>query len=58
MKSWKRISFSLCALMLMLMTMAVPAQAKTTNVATTSLVDVRKAVKPKGKWVKLSLIHI
>lgn len=52
MKSWKRISFSLCALMLMLMTMVVPAQAKTTNVVTTSLVDVRKAVKPKGKWVK------
>ena len=52
MKSWKRICFSLCTLMLLLMTMAVPTQAKTTNVATTSLVDVRKAVKPKGKWVK------
>lgn len=52
MRTLKRIFLSLCITVMALTAPAVPAQAKTTNAVNTSLVDVRKAVKPKGKWVK------
>lgn len=53
-KTLKKVFMSLCMIMLVITAMEAPAQAKTTQAATTSLVDVRKAVKPKGKWVKKS----
>ncbi|EET62223.1 polysaccharide deacetylase [Marvinbryantia formatexigens DSM 14469] len=52
MKTRKRLFLSLCVLVLALVAPAALAQAKTTNAVKTELVDVRKAVKPQGKWVK------
>lgn len=54
MKQLRKIVTAVLISVMVLAAFTVPAQAKTVKAKTYSLKDVRKAVKPRGMWVKKS----